>query len=87
MGNMQLRNSDSSGMGCGHSMNNDVDDNTNNRCPQETTTNKDHDEFSRQNINNVHKLPMDLFRMKLIEHFDILFQQNKIKWPRSTSNK
>ena len=87
MENTGLRNHDTSGMGYGHSINNDIDDNASNLCSQGTTTNKDHDEFSRHNINDVHKLPMDLFLMKLIEHFDILFQQNKTKWPRSRSNK
>ena len=48
----------------------------------ETTSNMVLNETSRNVINDVHKLPMDLFRKKLIEHFDILFQQNKIKWPR-----
>ena len=31
-------------------------------------------------INNVHQLSMDLFRKKLIVHFNILFQKNQIRW-------
>ena len=35
-------------------------------------------------INNVYRLICDSFRKKLIEQFDVLFKQNKIKWTRST---
>jgi hypothetical protein len=31
----------------------------------------------------VRKLPRDFFRRKLVEHHDILWQANKLKWPRS----
>jgi DDE superfamily endonuclease len=31
----------------------------------------------------VRKLPRDFFRRKLVEHHDILWRQNKLKWPRS----
>jgi hypothetical protein len=31
----------------------------------------------------VRKLPQEFFRNRLIEHFDILFQQRKIVWPKS----
>ena len=34
-------------------------------------------------VNYVNQLSMALFRKKLIENFDILFQQNKIRWPKS----
>ena len=34
-------------------------------------------------INNVHQISMDVFQNKLIEHFDILFQKNEIRWPKS----
>ena len=60
MGNTKLRNYDTSGMEYGHSINDDIDDNARNLCSQETKTNKEHDEFSRHNINDVHKLPMSL---------------------------
>ncbi len=35
----------------------------------------------------VHKLPRDVFKKNLIEHFDILWKQNKIKWPLRTGSK
>ena len=38
-------------------------------------------EISPETINFVHQLPMDTFRARLIEHFDILFKQNKVVWP------
>jgi hypothetical protein len=31
----------------------------------------------------VRKLPRDFFCRKLVEHHDILWRQNKLKWPRS----
>jgi hypothetical protein len=30
----------------------------------------------------VRKLHRDYFRRKLVEHFDILWRQNKIQWPK-----
>lgn len=30
----------------------------------------------------VRKLTQDQFRSRLVEHFDILFRKNQIKWPR-----
>ncbi len=38
-------------------------------------------------VREVHKMSMRMFRAKLIEHFDILFQQNKIVWPTRFGNK
>ncbi len=29
----------------------------------------------------VRHMPQDLFRSKLVEHFQILFRKNQIKWP------
>ena len=40
--------------------------------------------IDQDSINDVHRLPIDLFRNKLMENFDILFKQNKIRWPRSS---
>ena len=34
-------------------------------------------------ICEVSRLTRDVFRSKLVEHFDILFQQRKIVWPKS----
>ena len=42
-----------------------------------------HSDISVGEINDVHNLTCDAFRLKLIEQFDILFKQNKILWPRS----
>jgi hypothetical protein len=34
-----------------------------------------------RSIRIVRKLSLPYFRDKLVKHFDILFRQNKIKWP------
>ena len=86
-GTTELRNYGPSSMGCGKLNDDDIDDNSCAIPSLDTTTNILHDEFTRNTINDVHKLPMDLFRNKLIQHFDILFRQNKIQWPRSNSKK
>lgn len=86
VGFTELQNYDTFGMDCGKSINNCIDDDSRAFPLLETTTNKMHDEISMNMINDVHKLPMDLFRNKLIEHFDMLFQQNKIQWPRCSSD-
>ena len=35
----------------------------------------------QRGIRVVRKLSLPFFRSKLVEHFDILFKQNRIKWP------
>jgi hypothetical protein len=72
---------DTSGMGCGET----TDDEDTDVLPTVPLVNDDHmlSDVSVDGINNVHQLTCDSFRKKLIEHFDILFKQNKIKWPRS----
>lgn len=40
------------------------------------------DDVRIDEVNDVHLLTSDFFRGKLIEHFDIQFKQNKIRWPR-----
>jgi hypothetical protein len=35
----------------------------------------------QKRIRAVRKLSLQFFRSKLVEHFDILFKQNQIKWP------
>ena len=40
-------------------------------------------DISYTSTNQVHNLGLSLFRNKLIEHFDILFKENKIMWPRN----
>ena len=35
----------------------------------------------------VHTLPRDVFKKKLIAHFDILWKKNEIKWPSRTGSK
>ena len=34
-------------------------------------------------VNDVQNLSQEIFQKRLIEHFDILFQKNMIKWPRA----
>ena len=36
----------------------------------------------RLEVNNVNELSSEMMRNKLITHFEILFLQNKVKWPR-----
>jgi len=73
-----------SGMGRGK----DVDQNKN-----DDADNDDNDDdgsrsavapFQADQVCNCHKIPLPLFHNHLIEHFDILFQQNKLVWPRCT---
>eukprot|EP00979_Chaetoceros_neogracilis_P013687 scaffold4001_cov141-Chaetoceros_neogracile.AAC.1 len=33
-------------------------------------------------VTEVRKMPQEAFRQKLVEHFDILFEQNEISWPK-----
>jgi hypothetical protein len=35
----------------------------------------------RRSVRIIRKLSLPYFRDKLVQHFDILFRQNKIKWP------
>ena len=67
-------------MGCGKSAYDNIDCN-----PLHIPSVEFQNGISINEINDVHKLPMDLSQNKLIEHFDILFQHNKIKWPQSSS--
>ena len=71
---------DTLGMGCGNTTDDDAD------FIQPVPFENDHmlSDVWANGINNVHQLVCDSFRKKLIEHFDILFKKNKIKWPRST---
>ena len=79
----QIRNYDSSGMGCGSSLYDSGE-----AIEQEIITPTfPHGAIDHDSINDVHRLPIDLFRNKLIEDFDILFKQNKIRWPRSSVRK
>ena len=48
--------------------------------PVETTV---IEEINLSHVNDVRFLNADVFQKKLVEHFDILFKQLKIKWPRS----
>ena len=46
--------------------------------------------FKEYTINGnrvVNKMPLDLFRQCLINHFDIRFKMNSIKWPKHIKNK
>lgn len=70
----ELRSYDTFVMGCGQSIDNDINDNSRSFSSLETTTSKVNKEILRENINNFIKLPMDSFQNKLIDHFDILFK-------------
>ena len=43
-------------------------------------------DISTDGINDVHLLTSDFFWTKLIEHFDIQFKRNKVKWPCISKN-
>lgn len=48
--------------------------------------NIEEDGSDEDNAIPVSKLSLVLFKSKLIEHFDILWKQNKIKWPSRTGS-
>ena len=77
----EIINYNSSGMDCGSSS-----DDLGESSEQEIiiTITYTHVVFARDLINEVYRLPIDLFRNRLIEHFDIYFKQNKIRRPRSS---
>ena len=37
-----------------------------------------------EQVRYVHKLPLEYFRSKLVEHFDIQFKRQEIEWPSHT---
>jgi len=43
----------------------------------------DTDEHDFTSIRHVNSLSLDFFRSKLVEHFNILFEQNKLSWPKA----
>ena len=45
------------------------------------------DPYVENGCRMVHKMPMDLFRQCLINHFDIRFKMNSVKWPKHFKNK
>ena len=77
---------DSSGMGPGH--NNDGEDNENHDEEQDPFNmdlgvDVNDSECDNQSGTNLVKDPgSDAMREKLVTHFNILFRQNKIQWPR-----
>ena len=77
---------DSSGMGAGH--NNDGEDDGNHNEDQDPFDVdlgfdvNDNECVNQSGINLVKDLSSDTMRDKLVTNFNILFQQNKIQWPR-----
>ena len=71
----EVRNYDSSGLGPGIALDDDDDNNV-----PEIVFDTVVDSININAINNVSNLSADFFQKKLIEHFDILFKQHKIKW-------
>ena len=81
------RNYDSSGMGLGYIDQEDVcEGNNNNDEPiameQDVEVVEDYI-INLSGTNDVHKLSSATMQKKLIKHFNILFKENKIQWPRS----
>ena len=56
-----------------------------NETVQANAWNLDEDKVS--NIQIVRKIPIEIFQAKLIEHFDIIFKRNNIRWPSRCKNK
>ena len=80
----ERRHYDSSGMGPGETF--ESDDEFNEAEP-EPVDNTIASNSIPDVINNVNHFTADYFQLKLVKHFDILFQQHKIKWPeRQNSN-
>ena len=53
-----------------------------------TEGNKDHlDQYVVNGRRVVRKIPFDIFQRCLIEHFDIRFQKNTVKWPSRCKTK
>jgi len=72
---------DMSGMGRGSDMDADYYNNHDD-AEDDGSANNDSIQFQSGQVCNCHKMPMSFFQSHLIEHFDILFQQNKIVcWP------
>ena len=71
---------DKSGMGAG-----DEDGDT----PMESVAEEEEYEEileAGDNIIPVHRMKLDNFKAQLIEHFDILWQKNLVKWPSRTGS-
>jgi hypothetical protein len=72
---------DASGMGYGNDRT-EVNDNPNGRVEEENINVDNNDD----NSNLVYKMNCYEFRQKLIDHFNILFEKNEIKWPTRNGN-
>eukprot|EP00804_Cyclotella_cryptica_P019054 CCRYP_014463-RA/>CCRYP_014463-RA protein AED:0.10 eAED:0.10 QI:0/0/0/1/1/1/2/0/449 len=77
-GALQPRNYDTSGMGTGDDVNQ-----TDEIHPADLDNKDvyDDDAIYGENIRQTSELGLGYFRSRLVEHFDILFKQNKIQWP------
>ena len=76
------RNYDSSGMGVGF-----VDDADDLEIVHPCVDQMQINEVELDGINEVKNLTVDVFRKKLIEHFDILFKQHQIQWTKRPQSK
>lgn len=84
----ELRSYDSSGSGKGSDRvvdNDDADD------EEEETDRRPTDVQLRASVDSdgfrkVRLLSLEVFRERLVEHFDILFQQNKLEWPQKLNS-
>ena len=79
---------DTSGMGPGNHLTDEYE--LDEDCFDDSNIDEEADIMSNNNmsivedyVNNVHNLSQEIFQKRLIEHFDILFKDNKIKWPRA----
>ena len=86
LNNPQLRrNYDTSGMGVGSDREEDGDDQSEDEgISDDRSDERNYNDRRSENqtvVRKVSDLSFHFFRDRLVEHFDILFQQNKIRWP------
>ena len=77
--NMALRRFDTSGLGVGNDVNRD--DSASSDPSDGDGSALEIGASEQRGIRVVCKLSLQFFRSKLVEHFDIIFKQNRIKWP------
>jgi hypothetical protein len=79
--NNQRRRYDASGVGRGSDGDADAPDLGSNDDNNDENIVAEDPPVGSDGIRYVRKLSMDYFRKRLVEHFDILYQRNEIKWP------
>jgi len=81
--NIDIRSYDASGMGPGDDIN---DDNMPLENPNDDSLQDDDNEDAGIILRSVKNMTRDFFRKKIVQHFDIKFQQHAIVWPSRSNN-